>query len=128
MNALFHADSSSNRNRFDALWLARFAGDERPEETIKSSLDDPSEWEIFKKLRLQRDLEISEWADSLTESNLTQQIAWYPSGGDIRIQKPSSLCVVHFFNHQTHHRGQIHSMLTSLGRSPEATDLPMLEI
>jgi uncharacterized damage-inducible protein DinB len=25
---------------------------------------------------------------------------------------------VHFFNHQTHHRGQVHAMLTAAGRGP----------
>ena len=31
--------------------------------------------------------------------------------------------VVHFFNHQTHHRGQVRAMLTAAGRQTGDTDL-----
>ena len=31
-------------------------------------------------------------------------------------------CVVHFFNHQTHHRGQVHAMLTNAGFDGPVTD------
>ena len=34
--------------------------------------------------------------------------------------------VMHFFNHQTHHRGQIHAMLTAAGAKPDDTDLFVL--
>jgi len=112
----------------DALWLARFSGNERPEDTLKPSLHEPSDWQTFKQLRSQRDSEIKIWAEALTDQNLEQTIAWYPAGGSTRIEKPGSLCMANLFNHQPHHRGQIHSMLTSAGRSPEATDLPMLEL
>jgi uncharacterized damage-inducible protein DinB len=39
--------------------------------------------------------------------------------------KPRWLLVTHLFNHQTHHRGQVHGMLTATGASPEDTDLPL---
>ncbi len=32
--------------------------------------------------------------------------------------KPVALCVTHFFNHQTHHRGQVHAMLTAAAARP----------
>jgi len=32
--------------------------------------------------------------------------------------------VDHFFNHQTHHRGQAHCLITQAGVKPEDTDLP----
>jgi uncharacterized damage-inducible protein DinB len=34
--------------------------------------------------------------------------------------------VTHFFNHQTHHRGQITTLLTQLGLDPGVTDLMAL--
>jgi uncharacterized damage-inducible protein DinB len=33
------------------------------------------------------------------------------------------LLVTHFFNHQTHHRGQAHAMLTAAGQETGDTDL-----
>ncbi|WP_338420759.1 DinB family protein [Pontivivens ytuae] len=37
--------------------------------------------------------------------------------------KPLAGLVVHFFNHQTHHRGQVNAMLTAAGERPGDTDL-----
>ncbi len=36
--------------------------------------------------------------------------------------------VVHMVNHQTHHRGQVHAMLTAAGATPQPTDLQMLPV
>ena len=36
---------------------------------------------------------------------------------------PKSLQVVHMFNHQTHHRGQAHAILTAFGAKTGDTDL-----
>nr|WP_247501227.1 DinB family protein [Bradyrhizobium sp. 149] len=51
---------------------------------------------------------------------------WYPRDGSTRTGKPKALCVIELFNHQTHHRGQVHAMLTAAGAEPEPTDLSML--
>ena len=55
----------------DALMLQRLKGNERPEETIKHSLTNPSDWDDFKTLRLQRNEEIEEWAARLLDADLT---------------------------------------------------------
>ena len=39
------------------------------------------------------------------------------------ITKPKWQLVTHMFNHQTHHRGQVHCMLTQAGAKPRTTDL-----
>ncbi|MEO1960220.1 MAG: DinB family protein, partial [Paracoccus sp. (in: a-proteobacteria)] len=36
------------------------------------------------------------------------------------------LVVMQLFNHQTHHRGQIHAMLTAAGEKPGATDIAFM--
>ena len=41
---------------------------------------------------------------------------------------PAGLLVAHFFNHQTHHRGQVHAMLTQAGAKPDDTDLMLLKM
>ena len=110
----------------DALMLQRIEGNERPEENIKHSLTNPSDWDDFKTLRLQRNEEIEKWAAQLRDADLDGVVAWYPPGGATRIEMPKALCAVHLFNHQTHHRGQVHAMLTAAGAEPQPTDLPML--
>lgn len=110
----------------DALWLERFAGNERPEDTLHPSLQEPSDWHLFKSLRQQLDNELTQWTSKLEPKHIEGSVGWYPAGGSDRIEKPRTLCMAHLFNHQTHHRGQIHGMLTAAGASPEPTDLPML--
>jgi len=39
------------------------------------------------------------------------------------VRAPLRLLVTHFFNHQTHHRGQVHAMLTAAGQETGDTDL-----
>ena len=110
----------------DALILQRLKGNERPEENIRHSLTSPSDWDDFKTLRLQRNKEIEEWAAQLLDADLNGMVVWYPGRGSRRIEKPKALCVIQLFNHQTHHRGQVHAMLTAAGAEPEPTDLEML--
>ena len=50
-----------------------------------------------------------------------------PSGAANReVRAPLRLLVTHFFNHQTHHRGQVHAMLTAAGQETGDTDLFLL--
>jgi uncharacterized damage-inducible protein DinB len=42
------------------------------------------------------------------------------------MRKPKALCVMQVFNHQTHHRGQVHALLTRAGEDTGATDLPFV--
>jgi len=110
----------------DALMLERIKGNERPQDAITHSLNSPSVWSEFKDLRVQRDDEIEQWAVDITNADLKGTIKWYPPDGSARIEMPKSICVVQLFNHQTHHRGQIHAMLTAMGAEPEPTDIPAM--
>ncbi|MEY9357850.1 putative damage-inducible protein DinB [Bradyrhizobium yuanmingense] len=107
----------------DALILERLKGNARPEETIKHSLTSPSDWEAFKALRLQRNEEIEAWSARLRDADLNGMLVWYPGDGSTRIEKPKTLVAIQLFNHQTHHRGQVHAMLTAAGAEPEPTDI-----
>jgi uncharacterized damage-inducible protein DinB len=42
------------------------------------------------------------------------------------VRRPRALLIAHMFNHQTHHRGQVHAMLTAAGARPADTDLFMM--
>ncbi|MBP0579348.1 DinB family protein [Labrys sp. LIt4] len=110
----------------DALILQRLKGNERPEDHIEHSLTSPSDWDEFKTLRSRRDEEIEAWAARLLDADLAGMVAWRPGEGSTRVEKPRALCVMQLFNHQTHHRGQIHAMLTATGTLPGPTDLEML--
>lgn len=104
--------------------LERLKGNGRPEETIKHSLTSPSKWDDFKALRSHRNKEIEEWAARLVDADLNGTVVWYPADGSTRMERPKTLCAVELFNHETHHRGQVHAMLTVAGAEP--TDLAMV--
>jgi uncharacterized damage-inducible protein DinB len=40
--------------------------------------------------------------------------------------RPRWVVVTHLFNHQTHHRGQVHALLTGFGEKTGDTDLPFI--
>ena len=53
-------------------------------------------------------------------------MTWHSNAVNRDISKPKWLLVTQLFNHQTHHRGQVHCMLTQAGGKPHDTDLPFL--
>jgi uncharacterized damage-inducible protein DinB len=65
---------------------------------------------------------IVDWAEALTETDLAQVLHYANTKGVESDQLFSSL-VVHFFNHQTHHRGQVSTLLFQAGVDVGVTDL-----
>ncbi len=110
----------------DTLQLQRLRGNERPHENLKISLAEPSDWKEFKTLRLQCDEEIGNWVANLRTSDFDVMVVWYSPSDSSLFENSTALCAVQLFNHQTHHRGQVHAMLTAAGAKPEPTDLTLL--
>lgn len=73
-------------------------------------------------LRLSLDEHIVEWAALITADDLAQDLPYKSMAGQDRSQ-PIELLVQHFFNHQTHHRGQATTLLFQAGVDVGATDL-----
>lgn len=92
----------------DQAWLSHFTGTPPPGGGIEDSLDLINDWAGFVAARSALDRLILTWADEAG-----------PEAG--RALNPAF--VIQFFNHQTHHRGQIHAMLTAAGLSTEDTDI-----
>jgi uncharacterized damage-inducible protein DinB len=44
----------------------------------------------------------------------------------MEIKRPKWILVTHMFNHQTHHRGQVHCMITQFGLKSHDTDLLLI--
>lgn len=78
----------------------------------------------FSQLRIQRsttDAVIVDWAEDLTDELLASRMS-YRSGKGERREHPAWVAVAHMFNHQTHHRGQVTTLLHQLGHDPGITD------
>ncbi|CUH76806.1 DinB family protein [Tropicibacter naphthalenivorans] len=107
----------------DQLWLSRIAGMPPPSVGMADSArmtETLSDWDIA---RFQTDGALLEWAKGLRSIDLAGPLEWTSgSTGEVRAM-PKAQCAAHMFNHQTHHRGQIHAMLTAAGRDAPVTDM-----
>ncbi len=54
---------------------------------------------------------------------LDADLVWFSGAAQREIRAPKRLLVTHFFNHQTHHRGQAHALITAAGETTDDTDL-----
>jgi uncharacterized damage-inducible protein DinB len=110
----------------DQLWMSRFDGGHAPDGGLEESLALHDDLQLFLDDRLRTDNRILRWADRVKQIDLIGPMMWYSGAMETTLTRPKGLCVAHFFNHQTHHRGQLHAMLTAAGQKPEATDLPFM--
>ncbi|KPA22465.1 DinB family protein [Shimia sp. SK013] len=110
----------------DTLWMSRFDGGDGPAVAAKDHVDLCATFAIWAQERQRMDQRILQWAECVTPESLSGELQWYAQMLDKDMHKPVGLCAVHLFNHQTHHRGQIHALLTSFGRTPGDTDLVLM--
>jgi uncharacterized damage-inducible protein DinB len=110
----------------DGTWISRFTPRPAPAGTGKGSPDLYQDWEELKEVRRALDRDILAWAESIDPAWLAGDISWFSGVTQSQQTRKAWTTVVHFFNHQTHHRGQVHAMLTRLGVKPDDTDLFLL--
>jgi len=110
----------------DQIWMSRFAGTPRPEGGIPGSVALYQDWDQLKRTRADFDDTIIAWADRIDTDWLRSDLTYYSAGAKRDITGTKWMLVTHMFNHQTHHRGQVHCMLTQAGGKPHDTDLPLL--
>jgi uncharacterized damage-inducible protein DinB len=109
----------------DQMWMSRFAGTPKPKAvSIAESVGMIESWGDLKRERTVFDRVILDWSERLDPAWLEGELTYFSGGAGRELTKPKWLLVTHMFNHQTHHRGQVHCMLTQAGARPETTDLP----
>ena len=107
----------------DTIWMSRLAGIAKPPGGITGSVTFHDDWARLKRERADFDAFIITWADGLDEAWLADDLVWHSGAINADVVRPRWLAVVHVFNRQTHHRGQVHAMLTAAGAKTEDTDL-----
>ena len=107
----------------DGQWMSRFDNWQRPQTPIKQSDHFLEDWAELCRARVTADADISRWADQVDDAWLDQDLTWFSGAAQREISAPKRLLVTHFFNHQTHHRGQAHALITAAGETTEDTDL-----
>jgi uncharacterized damage-inducible protein DinB len=106
--------------------MSRFTTVPKPPGGIPESVSLYSDWDELKNERSRFDRSIMNWADEIDPLWLAADHTYYSGAAKREVTKPRWLLVTHMFNHQTHHRGQVHCLLTQAGGKPHDTDLPFM--
>ena len=102
----------------DRIWMKRFTGSGDAPTTLDSILYD--DLDGLRAAREREDSRIADWVDTLDAEALAGTFTYTPVTRPGAITQPLWPALSHLFNHQTHHRGQAHAILTGLvGRAPE---------
>ncbi len=104
----------------DRIWMMRFQGVVIPSTNLDSILYDNFDelWEA----RQEEDESIENFMAELDEIWLESEIDYVNNEGKEFSDETTTL-LIHFFNHQTHHRGQVHAMITQTNVKPPVLDL-----
>lgn len=101
----------------DRIWMHRFTGDGEESPTLDAIL-----YEDFSALREARgaeDARIVAYVTALSDADLAGTVCYRSTRSPVVIEQRLAHLLVHFFNHQTHHRGQAHGILTGfVGQAP----------
>jgi uncharacterized damage-inducible protein DinB len=112
----------------DKTWLARFTGGPLFAVSSKDGLSLYKDFGELKRERDATDTAIENWARDLDPQWLEGDLFWFSGLLNRDVSMNKKHLVAHFFNHETHHRGQVHAMLTMAGAKPEDTDLMLLKV
>ena len=112
----------------DQLWMSRLAGTAAPvQPDIPGSVRTHPDWLALKNDRGITDASILEWSQRVTAKDLAGDLSWYSGAIKAEVARPRWALVVQLFNHGSHHRGQVHAMLTAAGACPDDTDVPFMK-
>jgi uncharacterized damage-inducible protein DinB len=117
----------------DQLWLKRFAAQGVEFPTLGGELLDLPEaavhatvlhenWAALRAKREQLDAAIQAWVLEMPPGFPFQTMRYTNTRG-VKREHPAWKALTHFFNHQTHHRGQVTTLLAQAGIDPGITDL-----
>jgi uncharacterized damage-inducible protein DinB len=109
----------------DRVWLPRFPGAEGLSYEVRGMGEDIyDDFEALRRAREAMDADMAAWARRVTDGQLRGSLTWYSGVARRELTRPLWLCVAQMFNHGTHHRGQVTTLLKQAGIDPGSTDLP----
>jgi uncharacterized damage-inducible protein DinB len=105
----------------DRVWMGRFTG--APFQVASLAQELYADFDELRREREATDRAIDRWAATLTEERLAGTLTYTGIVNPQPRTLPLGFVVAHFFNHQTHHRGQLTTLLMQRGIDPGVTDL-----
>jgi uncharacterized damage-inducible protein DinB len=105
----------------DQIWLHRFTR----KGSVPARLDENlfPEFEPLHAARMVEDEQIIRWVTGLSGDATKGEFTYTPMTSPQSVTQKLGPALAHLFNHQTHHRGQCHMILTTLGKPSLALDL-----
>ena len=107
----------------DGMWMSRFDDWPKPAQRIKESAALYEDFAALRAAREEADRKIADWAGRIDEKWLAGELTWWSGAAEREVRASIGALVAHMFNHQTHHRGQVHALLTAAGEKTGDTDL-----
>jgi uncharacterized damage-inducible protein DinB len=104
----------------DTIWMTRFEGGTHVSTGLDTILFD--RFDELSAARQRMDARIERFFASLPEGFEAGTVRYVNNSG-FDCEDPLSVILPHFFNHQTHHRAQVHTLLSQLGHKPPVLDL-----
>ncbi len=108
----------------DRVWMSRLT--DRSYEHKGMGVDIYDDFDELKAAHLDICTDISAFTDGLTSEYLAETMDWRRTTDRVARKHPRWFLVLHMFNHQTHHRGQLSTLLTQAGHDIGVTDLPAM--
>jgi uncharacterized damage-inducible protein DinB len=108
----------------DRAWFGRFTGHDYGQPGVGNDL-----YQDFTELKREReatDSAMLEWAKKLDAGRLASELTWNSNIDGKTRTLPCWIAATQMFNHQTHHRGQLTTLLAQCGLDVGETDLPWL--
>jgi len=108
----------------DRIWMRRFTGDGPAPTRLDEILHE--DFRGLETARQREDERIIAYVDFLSEADLRSELTYRTLTNPSDVTQPLGPALAHFFNHQTHHRGQAHCLLTEIGGRDAAPSLDLL--
>lgn len=107
----------------DSLWMSRFDGWEKPTVLQHDSGAFIAEFAALKQAREEADAKIEAFAARADDAWLARDQVWFSASAQRDLRMLRGPLLMHFFNHQVHHRGQAHALITAAGEATGDTDI-----
>ncbi|MFC4174400.1 DinB family protein [Microvirga sp. GCM10011540] len=109
----------------DRIWMRRFTGEGEAPNRLDAILYDG--FDDLRAAREAEDARIVRYLDAVSEETLAGRFRYRTIVNPADVEQPLAPALTHFFNHQTHHRGQAHCLLTGFRRDAPSFDLVLFQ-
>jgi uncharacterized damage-inducible protein DinB len=105
----------------DRIWMHRFTGEAEEPAALDAILYD--DFTVLQAARRAEDARIIAFVAARNEAEFAGTVRYRTTRSPAAIEQRLAHLLIHFFNHQTHHRGQAHGILTGLADEAPSLDL-----